>query len=674
MSIHLEKRGNRIEVRTPQPLPGFRTTIPGAYQTTQGFWTVPLSLETCQLLRQKYKDSLVVGSELKRWARTARQSRDYMAELAEATDAPVEFLGDAAPHLAEAMNTRTYQRVGVRFIADTNAVLIADDPGLGKTLQIMGGLLEADVPGPYLVIAPKSAADAVWRREIMRWLPTDHRAVILPETREARERKIRLGRYGAKTWLIVHPEVVMVQAYWVCQYRVPAGPNGLSTKPCGRKTVEGNRQRRTLDCGHQRDRKTQKELVHAYPWLFDIEWGSVVIDESHEVLIKRRGVPTQRRRGADLLRLRPDGIKIASSGTPFDNHPYQLWGTLNWLDPKTYSAFGRWAELYWQKGGYTGHEIGEFRADREQMLWDSLKGVALRRTKAEVATDLPPKFYVGSPLEPSNEDSPVGIWLPMSDKQMQAYHDLAKTSVAELESGRLEAADTLTELTRLKQLACSYGDLYTKLVRVRCESWRCAIMDCPGWHKELRQMYRPKLPSNKFTWIVESLEEWGYPKKPLTKVVIVSMHTSVLMLFQREIERHFKTKPNRPLCTSITGLTPGKHRRRIIDEFNKQDADTPHIMLLNVKAGGTAITLDTADRMIFVSETRIPDQQKQAEDRIHRISNPRQCLYYYLRSQNTVDEGTALLNAELEQLSHRLLDGRRGIAYFKHVLELSNAV
>lgn len=674
MAIHLEKRGNRIEVRSTQPLPGFRTTIPGAYLTTQGFWTVPLSLETCQLLRQKYKDSLNVGSELKRWARTARQSRDYMANLAVAADAPVDVLETVAPSLAEAMNARTYQRVGVRFIADTNAALLADDPGLGKTLQIMGGLLEAEVPGPYLVIAPKSAADSVWRREIMRWLPSEHRAIILPETREARERKIRLGRYGAKTWLIIHPEVVMVQAYWVCQYRVPAGPNGLSTRPCEHRTVEGNRQRRTLDCKHQRDRKTKKDLVYAYPWLFDMEWGAIISDESHEVLIKRKGVPTQRRRGMDLLKLRPDGIKIASSGTPYENRPHQLWGTLNWLDPKTYSAFNRWAELYWQKGGYTGHEIGEFRSDREQMLWDSLKGVALRRTKAEVAKDLPPKFYVGSPLEAADEDSPVGIWLPMLDKQEQAYHDLVKTSVAELESGRLEAADGLTELTRLKQLACAYGDLSTTMVRVRCEPLKCQASRCSGWHEELRQIYRPTLPSNKFRWIVDSLEEWGYPKNPLTKVVIVSMYTSVLMVFQREIEKHFKTKPHQPLCTAITGLTPGKHRRRIIDEFNRRDADTPQIMLLNVKAGGTAITLDTADRMIFVSETRIPDQQKQAEDRIHRVSNPRQCLYYYLRSTGTVDEGTALMNVELEQLSHRLLDGRRGIEYFKHVLELSHAI
>ena len=94
-------------------------------------------------------------------------------------------------------------------------------------------------------------------------------------------------------------------------------------------------------------------------------------------------------------------------------------------------------------------------------------------------------------------------------------------------------------------------------------------------------------------------------------------------------------------------------------------------MFLNVKAGGTAITIDSADRMIFISETRIPDQQKQAEDRIHRISNPRHCFYYYLRSLGTVDIGTALVNQEMEQETHRLLDKRRGVDYMRHILDLS---
>src|SRR3954462_11851652 len=139
MSINLEKKGRRIEIRSAEPLPGLQSAIPGAYYTTGGYWTVPLSLESCMLLREKYGSRLDIGSELRRWAVSARNDRDYMRKLAESDDAVLEVVPEAAPRLARAIRKRKYQRVGARFIADSSAALIADDPGLGKTLIAMAG-------------------------------------------------------------------------------------------------------------------------------------------------------------------------------------------------------------------------------------------------------------------------------------------------------------------------------------------------------------------------------------------------------------------------------------------------------------------------------------------------------------------------------------------------------
>lgn len=687
MSINIEKRGRRIEVRSRQHIPGLKTTIPGSYQSVDGHWTVPLSLESCKLLRQKFGRQLVVGNELKRWAYGVVQSRKQMAALASKQDTPLEHLPRLAPRLYKAMQARRYQRVGARFIAENHATLIADDPGLGKTLIAMGGILEAEVPGPYLIVAPKTAAESVWQREIQRWLPPNHRPVIMPDFRYQRERKLRLTSFTDKTWIIVHPEMVMVQSWLICTQivdkkkryrnkRTGAIRRVIKTEPCGVRTIAAQKQATMLKCGHTKTRKTKRLDLPSYSQLFDgVEWGAIIVDESHESLIRRTGVPTQRRRGLDLLPLRNDGLRIAMSGTPFDSKPHQLWGTLNWLDPQQYSAFHRWAELYWQKGGYTGFEIGEFRKDREEMLWSSLSAISLRRTKAEVAPDLPPKLEIGTPLDPSDPLSPIGIWLEMEPKQAKAYEEMEKLSTTELESGRLEAITALAELTRLKQLASSYGDITRKLVRTRCDpsdwvnSLQCNDCQRQGWHEEEQFKYIPTLPSNKFNWIAESLEEWGYPKNPLTKVVIVSFYTGILDVFANGLEKHFKSSKDSPLCAAITGRIPPKDRRTIIDRFNSGYG--PDVMMLNVKAGGTAITIDTADRMVFVSETRSPDQQKQAEDRIHRVSNPRHCMYYYLRSIGTVDVGTAIVNKELTQDTHRLLDERRGVAYMRQILDLS---
>jgi SNF2 family DNA or RNA helicase len=674
--IKLEKRGRRIVVMSQQPLAGFRTAIPGAYQSTAGHWTVPLSIESCRLLKERYGKALKPGNELVRWVRSVQANRKSMAELARKTTARLDVVPTAAPRLYKAMRRRKYQLVGARFIADNPQSLLADDPGLGKTLIAMAGILEAEVPGPYLVVAPKTAARSVWEREIKRWLPEVHRTVVMPEFRLQRERRLALSRFGRHTWLIVHPEMLQVQSWLVCTEPVPAlNDDGTAVleimddedipvmQPCGVRTSEGTRQARKLNCGHMKTPRTKKVAEPSYPRLFEIEFGAVVVDESHESLIRRKGTMTQRRRGLEMLKVRSDGLRIASSGTPFDSKPEQLWGTLNWLDPVMYSAYHRWAELYWQKGGYTGHEIGEFRKDREEMLWDSLSAIALRRTKAEVAPDLPPKVEIGSPLNPDDPSSPVGIWLDMDGKQEKAYRQMEELSVAELDSGRIEATVALVELTRLKQLACAYGDLEP------CTKW---VTDSEGHRVKVKSTrYVPRLPSNKFAWTIEALEEWGYPRNPLTKVVIVSFFTGILEMFRQGIEAHFKTKPRNPLCTSITGRVRNDERAEIIERFNQSGNE--HVMLLNVKAGGTAITIDSADRMIFISETRIPDQQIQAENRIHRVSNPRHCMYYYLRTLGTVDVGTALINQELNAQTHRLLDARRGVDYVRHVMDLSHA-
>jgi SNF2 family DNA or RNA helicase len=683
--VFIEKQGRRIQVNGTG-LTGIRTAVPGAYQSSSGGWTVPLSIESAKLLREKYGNRLRIGSKLRTWLLGVRRNRDAMAKLAAAKDAKLYVLPNAAPKLYKAMRKRKYQRVGVRFVASNHASLEADDPGLGKTLIAMGGILEAEVPGPYLVIAPKTASDSVWKREIERWLPKPHRAITVADTRLQRERILRFTTFGPHTWVIVHPEMVMVQTWLICQEKVQrtfrnrkTGRRYRKTVVCGVRSPQENRQKRTLKmCKHIKTRKTKRVDEPSYPQLFDMEWGAIIIDESHESLIRRKGVPTQRRNGMDKLKVRADGIRIAMSGTPHEDKPHQLWGTLNWLDPVQYSAFHRWAELYWKKGGYSGWEIGEFIQEREQMLWDSLSAIALRRTKAEVAQDLPPKTYVGTPYNPLDENSPHGIWLDMDGKQAKAYEQMERDSVSHLDSGRLEAVSALAELTRLKQLACSYGRLEVRRVKGRCQKqtqiadpkYWCNQCRAYGYHMEDREFFIPELPSNKFNWIRDTLEEWGYPNNPIDKVVFGSFYSGIMRTFAHRLEAYFKTKPGKRLSTGITGLVSKRDRAQRIEQFNRE-GEGPYLMWLNVKAGGTAITIDSASRTVLISETRIPSQQTQLEDRTHRVSNPRSCFYYYLRSLGTVDVGTSIVNQELAQASHRLLDGRRGVEYLRHIVDLS---
>lgn len=665
-AVEVSKRGKRIEARSTGLLPGIKT-IPGHYQNTNGVHTFPLSIETLALIRLQYGNRVKLSTELQRWETLVTQSRDYMRKLSGQADAKLTRLPRVAPKLAKAMQARKYQRTGARFVAENDSTGVFDDPGLGKTLIAMGGILEGNVRGPYLVIAPKTAARPVWEREIRRFLPHDHRAVVFPEGRTERNKRLRLTRMTPKTWVIVHPEMCLVKSHYQCTYVVKWQRNRKTgarrAVQCG--YIEPIVKRRSpvlMSCGHERTRKTIRVDDASYPRLFKVEWGAIIIDESHDSLIVGKKI-TQRRNGMAQLMLRDGGKKLALSGTPFNSKPEQLWGTLNWLNPDQFPAYDRWVSLFFERGGYTGYEVGALRPDREEMLWRSLDSIALRRTKFEVAKDLPPKTYMGTPLT-EDEESPHGIWLPMDGSQRDHYEQMQLDSVAHLDSGRLESVSALAELTRLKQFACADGDVE------RRKAWLTNPITGEQ-ERGYKFFFRPKLPSNKYEWLRNSLEEWGYPRSPVDKVIVASFYTSILEMISAQLELDFRTG-NHPLSTIISGRVSNMERSKRLAAINSTDRRSPQILFLNVKAGGVALTVDTASRMVFLSETRIPDQQLQTEDRIHRVSNPRPCFYYYLRSLDTVDVGTALINQELQQGTTRLLDTRRGVEYLRRVITLSN--
>lgn len=665
--IEIDIVGTKVHLRSPyDPRTVTRCkSVPGHYWSKKAkAWTFPLTVETCLRLREEFGQDLKVRKALSQWFReehARRQGASALNKLGAAVELP--RLARIAPALHKAVTeVRPYQSRGARFMIEGNATILADDPGLGKTLEVLAALIESGIEGPYLVVSPKTAATTVWPRETKRWAP--HLEVIeLPEGRAKRDDILnglaevyRMNQEDAElglpslmlhlrdTVVSVHPEAVLTKTFWVCTEKKDVLVDDRWKKvACGKETPYTKKPTSELSCGHEKTRKTKIRNDFTFPQLFEIAWGAIVVDECHESLIVKSGTPTQRRRGLELLRLREGGLRVASSGTPFRSKPEQLWGILNWLRPKVYSGKWRWIQQYWSLGGYSGFEIGQILKEREQMMWNELSAIMLRRTKAEVAADLPPKAYVGTPLDPSDEDSPVGIWLPMTPAQEKAHRQIAQNGSAELANGHLDAVGTLAELTRMQQFASAFGSLDEK------------------------GDFLPSLPSNKFDWVEEFLEQMGIPGEPTGKVIIASRYTALLRMFSFGL----KAIQGGIGCT-LTGEQTGPKRTKIIDDFNRPvGSKSPHVMFLNIKAGGTAITIDSADDMVILDEAD-PDTMIQLEDRIHRVSNPRPVRYHYLRSLGSVDVGIAKVNADRSAAGRRLLDQRRGVEYFRKVLELSN--
>lgn len=650
--------------------PGLGKTVPGARFVPKqpghpAHWTMPRSLSACYALRERFGRELRVGRDLSAWAREEIARVETMKQLGKSRDAELQRVPSVSPVLDKAMANRRYQRVGARFVAEGRNVLLGPDPGLGKTLMAIGGIIESGVPGPYLVVAPKTATHAVWKNEIPRWWPGAE-VITVPDGRAVREQvlddfvnavvdakdgldygDIARARSMAQTFLVVHPEMLRIKRWWAC--------------PKCEKLTPWKAGRKSLDCVSNFEHLQDFEPKHikmveevSFPQLFEVEFGAAVVDECDRILIRRNASQTQVRNGAESLRIRPEGLRITMSGTPMRGKPHLLWGHLNWMLPKVYTSMWRWVEQHWSvSNGWAGSRvIGDLR--NEEGLYAELDQIMYRVTKAEVAPDLPAKTYVGTPVNGSssnaNERDVIGVWLPMEPEQKRAYDQICGEGIARLEGGELNPIGVLAELTRLKQFATASGRL-----------------DADG-------TFVPKLPSNKFDYLLAQLEEWGFPDEPREKVIVVSQFTQVLDLFAAALrakmdKEWIKSRGGSDMVCMLTGRVTGAAREETIRRFNEEvGTDSPHVMFLNVKAGGVAITIDSADHMIILDETWVPDDMTQVEDRIHRVSRPRPVFYHYVRSIDTVEQHIAETALELALTNHEVLDGRRGLEFSRKVV------
>lgn len=646
MSVRVEIEGDRIRLETRRYIKGLQENIPGAYFSKAGgkHWTLPLTVSTLVLLRQKFKSELEYGPNLRAWGWEKKQHAKLMHQISKmASFEDLDLIRKHFPRLYKAVTEgRPYQGPGAHFVEEGGRVIIADTVGLGKTAQTMAGILNSGVAGPHLVVTPKTSIETVWVPEIIFWSQGKQQVHSPPEGYDKRNYWLEYLRAPVPhpdEWWVVHPKMLTTRAYWVCKYReVPR-----KGEPCNVRTQIPANNKKVLDCGH--DGRTIIENVHDFPHLFEAKWGSITVDEAHKSLLRRSSHPSTIRRGFELLQSTDDGLRIVQSATPWASRPYHLWSVLNWLYPEEYTAFWTWVYTYYDvEQIFQMREIKDLRPDRERLLYQDLSGILLRRTRAEVRNDLPPRMYVGTPYHLEDEHSPVATWIPMTAEQTRIYDEMQEDGTAFIEGGEVSAVGALAELTRLRQFANSSG-IWTD------------------------QGFKPRLPSNKFDKVLEILETLGIPEEPQGKVVIVSQFTELIDLFAEELLKRGISN------WKLTGSTSPKNRKKYIERFDRPiHEDSVCVLLLNTQVGGAAITLDEPEDMIILDETFEFDDQEQVEGRIDNRKPERKIAtrrYHYLKSLDTVDVGIALANAEAKGTTHRILDGRRGVTFARRVIQLS---
>ncbi|MBF0481082.1 MAG: SNF2 helicase associated domain-containing protein [Desulfovibrionaceae bacterium] len=335
--------------------------------------------------------------------------------------------------------------------------------------------------------------------------------------------------------------------------------------------------------------------------LLEYEFSTIILDEAQN--IKNPNTITAR----SVRRLRAK-LRLCLSGTPIENNLFELWSLFEFLMPGFLGS-----QNAFQRG------IVKPIKDGDEETLDYLRGrvkpFILRRTKAEVAKDLPPK--VESVFYCSLEDEQLALYAQLAKKlKEQVLQDVDEKGLAKSQMSILDA------LLKLRQICC-----HPKLLK----------LDMPG--------FNPNLPSGKFEAfkdLVTDIVEEGH------KVLVFSQFVQML-----HIIRSYLSMSQVPFAY-LDGSS--KDRFEQVDRFNNDDGIP--IFLISLKAGGTGLNLTSADYVIHYDPWWNPAVENQATDRTHRIGQLRQVFAYKLICQNTVEEKILKLQEMKKGVAEAIIPGQ----------------
>jgi len=344
------------------------------------------------------------------------------------------------------------------------------------------------------------------------------------------------------------------------------------------------------------------------------DWHVVVLDEAQT--IKNPLATTSKL--ARTLRARQ---RLCLSGTPIENHLGELWSLFDFLMPGFLGdrqSFGRRFRAPIEKGG---------DAERQAMLARRVAPFLLRRTKGEVAADLPAKTEIAETVEMGDGQRAIyeGIRLAMHAKVRAAIaaRGLAGSGIVILDA-----------LLKLRQACCDPRLL--KLATAKAAKARSAKLE------RLLEM----LP--------QMLEEGR-------RVLLFSQFTSMLALIEAELGR---------LGLAYVQLT-GATRDRGTPVRRFQEGQVP-LFLISLKAGGVGLNLTAADTVIHYDPWWNPAVEDQATDRAHRIGQDKPVFVHRLVTAGTIEEKMETLKRRKQAIATGILgaSGETSLALTEGDLEL----
>lgn len=325
----------------------------------------------------------------------------------------------------------------------------------------------------------------------------------------------------------------------------------------------------------------------------DFQFAHVILDEAQAI----KNANTESAKAARLLR---GNHRLAMSGTPIENHLGELWSLFEFLNPGLLGAASSF------KLNTSARNTDE---QTRALLSKALRPFILRRTKQQVAKDLPPK-------------SEQTIYCELESMQRKLYDELREhyrrslLGLIDREGIKRSKIQILEALLRLRQAAC---------------------------HPGLIDKSRILEPSAKLDLL---LPQVGEVIAEGHKALVFSQFTSFLAIVRDRLDREGIT------YEYLDGKTRDRQAR--VERF--QNDGECRLFLISLKAGGLGLNLTAAEYVFLLDPWWNPAVEAQAIDRAHRIGQARQVFAYRLIARDTVEEKVLLLQKTKKDLADAIIN------------------
>lgn len=330
---------------------------------------------------------------------------------------------------------------------------------------------------------------------------------------------------------------------------------------------------------------------------------AVILDESHTI----KNPSSQITKLTHQLNAEK---RVVLSGTPVMNNTTDLFSQLHFVLPGMFGSREFFKREY----------ADPIDLQRDEKKVAALKKLTapfiLRRTKEQVARDLPPK-------------TEITLWCQMEPEQQEVYNEI-----------RDQVKGTLSDIIKKQGMQKSKLQVLEGILKLR------QICNDPSLLEEYRHL---NLLSVKSTALMDELIN----NLSDHSVLIFSQFTRMLdrlsALLKKEGMSHF----------ILTGATPARERDRMVQAFN-HDPDSPRIFLLSLKAGNAGLNLTAADYVFLFDPWWNHAVEQQAIDRTHRIGQQQAVFAYKMICRDSIEEKIMQLQERKKNLSRELIPEEEG--------------